>query len=161
MKRRIIPFAAAAALAAGLTFAQSPAAPSQQGAAGKAQVSRRKAAHERMMQELNLTDAQKAQSKALFQQSREKSKPYMERLRRERQELDAAVKADDTARIRDLAAKEGKTRGELTAIRSETMAKFYSSLTPEQRAKADQLHSQMRQRARQRWQERSRSMTGE
>jgi len=158
--KRTIPIAAAAALAAGLAFAQTPAAPSQQSGAAKARVNRRAAAHARMMQELNLTDAQKAQSKALFRASREKSKPYMQQLRQERQEMTAAVKAGDTARIRELAAKQGKTRGELTAIRSETMAKFYSSLTPEQRTKADQIHAQMKQRARERWEQRSRS-TGE
>jgi Spy/CpxP family protein refolding chaperone len=117
--------------------------------------------HERMMKELNLTDAQKAQAKTLFQQSREKAKPYRDQLRQTREEMAAAVKAGDNAQIRSLAAKEGKAKGELTAIRSETIAKFYATLTPEQKAKADQLHQQMRQRMRERMEQRSRSTTGE
>jgi len=156
----MIPFAAAA-LTAGLAFAQTPATTPEHGAPAKARTARRAAMHERMMKELNLTDAQKAQAKTLFQQSREKSKPYRDQLRQTREEMAAAVKAGDNAQIRSLAAKEGKARGELTAIRSETMAKFYATLTPEQKAKADQLHQQMRQRMRERMEQRSRSTTGE
>jgi len=149
MKQRMIQFATVAALAAGMAFAQAPAAPPAHEANGQAHVNRRAAARHHMMQQLNLTEAQKAQAKTLFQQAREKSKPLVEQLRQDRQAMAAAVKADDTARIRSLAAKEGKTRGELMAIRSEGMAKFYATLTPEQRAKADQLHQQMRQRRQQ------------
>src|SRR5690348_6238388 len=123
MKHRLIQFATAAALAAGMAFAQAPAAPSVAGhpATGHAHVNRRAAFRHRMMQQLNLTEAQKAQAKTLFQQAREKSKPFVEQLRQDRKEMAAAVKADDVSRIHSLAAKEGKTRGELMAVRSETM----------------------------------------
>jgi Spy/CpxP family protein refolding chaperone len=103
-----------------------------------------------MAKELNLTEKQKADAKTTFEQAREKSRPYMEQLRQDRQAMREAVKANDTERIRSLAAKEGKTRGEIAAIRAEAHAKFYSTLTPEQRTKADQLHEQTRQRMRQR-----------
>jgi Spy/CpxP family protein refolding chaperone len=153
MKQRIIPFAAAAALAAGLAFAQTPAAPPESSSSGQSHVNRRGAYHERMMQQLNLSDSQKAQAKTIFQDAREKAKPLVEQLRQDRQAMNEAVKANDTARIRSLAAKEGKTSGELTAIRSEAKAKFYSTLTSEQRTKADQLHQQAREKMRQRWQQ--------
>jgi periplasmic protein CpxP/Spy len=109
--------------------------------------------HQRMMSELNLTDAQKAQAKTIFQGEREKAKPLVEQLRQDRQAMREAVKTNDTARIHSLAAKEGKTRGELSALRSEAQAKFYATLTPEQRTKADQLHQQAREKMRQRGQQ--------
>jgi Spy/CpxP family protein refolding chaperone len=152
MKNRLLPIAATAALAAGLTFAQAPAAPPVHSNTAPRQ-QRRMAMHEKMMQELNLTATQKAEAKEIFQQARDKCKPLREQIMADRDEMHAAVKADDQARIRSLAAKEGKTRGELIAIRSEAMAKFYAKLTPEQRTKADQLHQQMKQRMRERWEQ--------
>jgi Spy/CpxP family protein refolding chaperone len=159
MKRRMIPLAAAA-LATGLIFAQTPAAPPAHPRTGQMRA-RRQAARERMMQELNLTDAQKAQAKTIFGSAREKSRPLVQQLRTDRQAMREAIKAGDSAQIRSLAAKTGKTRGELSAIRSEAMSKFYATLTPEQKAKADQLHQQHAARMRQRWEERSRSRTRE
>jgi Spy/CpxP family protein refolding chaperone len=153
MKRRFIPFAAAAALAAGLAFAQAPAASPAHPRSGRGHASRMAEFHQRMMSELNLTDAQKAQAKTIFQGEREKAKPLVEQLRQDRQAMREAVKTNDTARIHSLAAKEGKTRGELSALRSEAQAKFYATLTPEQRTKADQLHQQAREKMRQRGQQ--------
>jgi Spy/CpxP family protein refolding chaperone len=60
--------------------------------------------------------------------------------------LSAALKANDTAAIERLSAKQGQLRGQLTAARTEAMAKFYQTLTPEQKTKADQLHQHMPQR---------------
>jgi len=42
----------------------------------------------------------------------------------------------------------------LLTIRSEAQAKFYNTLTPDQRAKADQIHANMQQRFQQRMQHR-------
>jgi Spy/CpxP family protein refolding chaperone len=160
MKKRMIPLAAAA-LTTGLIFAQAPAAPPAHSGSDQARMERRAQMHQKMMQELNLTDAQKAQAKTIFQGAREKAQPLRTQLRTDREAMRAAVKANDSAQIRSLAAKEGKTRGELTAIRSEAMAKFYATLTPEQQAKADKLHQERTAKMRQRWEERSRSRTGE
>jgi Spy/CpxP family protein refolding chaperone len=147
MKRRMIPYVATAALAAGLAFANPPSAPSStQSSTGQTRANRRAEFHERMAKELNLTDQQRAEAKTVFQQAKEKSRPYMEQLRADRQAMREAVKSNDTAKIHSLAAKEGKTRGEIRAINAEAMAKFYAGLTPEQRTKADQLHQQARQR---------------
>ena len=62
----------------------------------------------------------------------------------------AAVKGNDVAQIHSLAAQQGNLRGQLLAMRSEAMAKFYATLTPEQKSKADQMHQRMRTRMRQR-----------
>jgi Spy/CpxP family protein refolding chaperone len=141
MRQHLIRFATVAALAAGMAVAQT-AAPAPVPAPGQARTAVRPRArmHQRMMQALNLTDAQKQQAKSIFQQVRQDAQPI-------RQE----VKADDTAQIQALAAKQGSLRGQMLTVRSEAMAKFYSTLTPDQRAKADQMHQQFRQHMQQRF----------
>ena len=153
MKRNVIHFVAAAAMAAGMAFAQAPATPAQP-APGKTWHARRGAFQHRMLQQLNLTDAQKEQAKALFQQARQTAQPIAQQLRQNREAMAAAVKANDQAQIQQLAAQQGNLQGQLQAIRSGAMAKFYTNLTPEQRAKADQMHERMQQRMQQRMQNR-------
>jgi Spy/CpxP family protein refolding chaperone len=134
MKRTLTIFAAAA-LAAGLMVAQTAATHKNP----------RMAARQRMEEALNLTDAQKAQAKSIFLNARQEAQPLRAQLKSDREALRVAVKANDTAQIDKLSANEGRVIGKLMAVRHEAMAKFYQSLTPEQRAKADQLHSQMKQ----------------
>ena len=148
MQCNLIRFATAAAIAAGLAFAQTPARPPQPPAehrmAGPGEF------HERMMQQLNLSETQKQEAKAIFEQARTAAKPVREELMQNREALHAAIKANDTARIHTLAAKQGDLRAKIVEIRADAMAKFYTKLTPEQRTKADQLHQEMRQRWEQR-----------
>jgi periplasmic protein CpxP/Spy len=137
MKRNWMKFAAAGTLAAGIVFAQvAPKVPAGQGTHSFA---RRAMGHQRMIQALNLTDAQKQQAKAIFQQSRQSVQPVMQQLKQNREALQAAVKANDTAKIDQLSATQGQLRGQVMAARAEAMAKVYQILTPEQRAKAEQL----------------------
>jgi len=144
MKQRLMQMAAAAVLAGGMAMAQTAApAPTPQAAAGQAQAKPRVALRRHMMQALNLTGAQKQQAKAIFQQARQDSQPVAQQLRQNREALAAAVKANDTAQIQQLATQQGTLRGQELAIRSGAMAKFYSTLTPEQRAKADQMQQRM------------------
>ena len=63
----------------------------------------------------------------------------------------AAVKADQGPEIRRLARVRGELVGKMTAVRSEAAAKFYATLTPEQRVKADQMRQQFRQRRQERF----------
>lgn len=134
MKRNWIRFAAAGALAAGLVFAQqaTTAGPHNPGV-------HHAMARQHMMHALNLTDAQKQQAKAIFQQARQINRPVMQQAKQNREALAAAVKANDTAKIEQLTAKQGKLRGEMMSARAEAMAKFYQTLTPEQRARAEQM----------------------
>jgi Spy/CpxP family protein refolding chaperone len=99
----------------------------------------------RMLQALNLTADQKQQAKTLFQQTRQNVEPIAQQAKQNREALAAAVKANDTAQIQHLAAQQGNLQGQLLAIRSASMAKFYSTLTPDQRAKADQIQQRIRQ----------------
>lgn len=129
MKRTFVLLAAVAALATGMVFAQ--------------------ASHRaRRAQALNLTDAQKAQAKTIFQQAREAAKPIRAQLKENRQALTQAAKAGKSdADLQRLATEQGRLRGQMVAIRTEAFAKFYSTLTPEQRTKADQMQQQFHQRS--------------
>ncbi len=154
MKRSFLKIAAAAALAGGMALAQTTApapAPAPQPGQAKTAIRPRMRIRQRILQALNLTDAQKQQAKSIFQQARQNAQPIRQQLKQNRQALAAAVKANDTAQIQSLSTQQGNLRGQALAIRSEAMAKFYSTLTPEQRAKADQIHQQIRERMQQRF----------
>ena len=143
MKRNLITLAAIAAFAAGMGFAQTtdPAQP-QAGAAGKPRATLR----HRMLQALDLTDAQKQQAKTIFQQARQNAQPLRQELKQNRQSLAAAAKANDTAQIHQLTTQQGNAMGRLADTRTQAMAKFYATLTPEQRAKADSIRQRTQQR---------------
>jgi Spy/CpxP family protein refolding chaperone len=145
MKTYLTRFATVAALAAGMALAQTPAPTTAAPAPGKAAVKPRASMRRRMLQALNLTADQKQQAKALFQQTRQNVEPIAQQAKQNREALAAAVKANDTAQIQHLAAQQGNLQGQLLAIRSASMAKFYSTLTPDQRAKADQIQQRIRQ----------------
>lgn len=153
MKQHFVQFATIAALAAGMAFAQTtPSAPAEPHPGHS--WARRGAMRQRMMQALNLTDAQKQQAKAIFQEARQNAQPLRDQLKQNHDALAAAVKANDTAQIQSLTAKQGTLHGQMLDIRSEAMAKFYATLTPDQKAKADQIHQQIKSRMDQRRQQR-------
>jgi Spy/CpxP family protein refolding chaperone len=104
----------------------------------------------RLAKYLNLTPAQAAQAKAGFQAARQSGQPIREQLKQLRAGIQQAIKAGDTARIDQLSAQQGSLKGQLLAIRHESFAKFYATLSPEQQAKADQLPAHMRQMRQQR-----------
>jgi Spy/CpxP family protein refolding chaperone len=104
----------------------------------------------RMLRALNLTADQKTQAQAIFQQTRQSVQPIAQQAKQNRQALADAVKANDSARIQQFATQQGNLQGQLLTLRSESMAKFYGILTPDQRAKADQMHLKMQQLRQQR-----------
>jgi len=104
----------------------------------------------RLMQALNLTPAQKQQARAIFQQAKQSAQPIRQQLQQNREAFAAAVKANDTAQIQALASQQGTLAGQVAAIRGESMAKFYSTLTPDQKTKADQIQQKIQQRLQQR-----------
>lgn len=152
MKHSFVRFATVAAMAAGLAVAQTPGAPAQP-RPGK-MWAKQGAVRGRMLRQLNLTDAQKQQARTVFQQAKQNAEPLVKQLRENREALAAAVKANDTARIHSLSAQQGHLQGQLLGIRNEAQAKFYSNLTPEQKAKADQMRSKVRERMNQRQEKR-------
>ena len=149
MKKSYLRFAAAAAIAGGMLLAaqevnSQPAQPAVQ------QQYRRGAGFARY---LNLTQAQEAQAQAEFQAVRQSAQPIRQQLKQVRAAMLQAVRANDTAKIDQLSAQEASMKGQISAMRHAAFAKIYATLTPEQRAKADQLPAhfrQMRQRRMQR-----------
>ena len=154
--KHLFKLAAAAALAAGLALSQTtpaPDQPAQPGAARRLKMGRGMLRH-RAMKALNLTDSQKQQAKAIFEQTKQNVKPIAEQLKQNREALAAAIKANNVTQIQTLAGQQGALQGQLIAARAESQAKFYALLTPEQRTKADQLHERVKQRMQQRFQKR-------
>jgi Spy/CpxP family protein refolding chaperone len=143
MKRILTIFAAVAALAAGIVFAQAPAATTQAPAP-------RAAARQRIIQALNLTDAQKTQAKTIFQQTRQQTQPVRDQLKQNRQALAAAVKANDTNQIQQLSQAQGSLLAQMVGARAQARAQLYSMLTPDQRTKADQIAARIKARLQQR-----------
>jgi Spy/CpxP family protein refolding chaperone len=148
MTKRLVKFAMAGALVAGLALAQTPqaaAGPAQAGPAGKVKAKGlRGTVRHRMMKALNLTPAQKEQAKQIFQQSKKANEPLRAQMQQNRQALAAAIKANDVGQIRQLTQVQGNLRGQMMASRSEGMAKFYGTLTPDQKAKADQIQQKVK-----------------
>jgi Spy/CpxP family protein refolding chaperone len=146
MKWQIVRLAAVGSMAAGMIFAQAQPAPSGnlnkqgEGAHGqKAWRGQHAKARQRMMAALNLTPEQKTAAKTIFGQTREASKPVRAELQKNREAMALAVKADNKAQIERLSAERGRLDAKLTAGRGEAMAKFYGTLTPAQRAKAESM----------------------
>jgi Spy/CpxP family protein refolding chaperone len=136
-----------AVVVAGLTFAyaetpSTPAPPSPHD--GHRSANRQEwmqQRFDRMSAYLNLTDAQKTQAQAILKESHESAKQFAPQLKQNRQALAEAVKANKTADIERLAGVQGRLMGKMMAIRGEAFARIYQTLTPEQRAKADQMHA--------------------
>ena len=148
MNRHLMRLSVVAALAAGMVCAQAPSTTTQPGS-GRAAVRRR------IAQALNLTDAQKQQAQAIIQQTRQTVQPLRQQSKQNRQALMAAIQAGKgDVEIHQLALTQGNLAGQLVAARAEALAKFYGTLTPEQRAKAVQMRQQVRQMIKQRIQQR-------
>ncbi len=147
MKKNFFRFAAAGTLAAGMIFAQTQPAPAPAPGNGQWQHKGGMRANRlaRMAQYLNLTDAQKAQAKTLFQQARQSAQPVQAQLKQQRQAMRDAIKNNDTAAIDRISNAEAPLLAQLIDIRTKAMASFYQTLTPEQRQKADQLPAHFRQ----------------
>lgn len=93
---------------------------------------------------LNLTAEQKTQARTIVTDARTAMQALAPQLKEQRQAVRDAVKnnADDNT-IQPLATNQGDLLARLTAIRIKAMVKFYKMLTPEQKAKADELPGQL------------------
>ena len=85
---------------------------------------------------LGLTDAQKAQAKAIFQGNKDVVKPIISNLRTERKNLQGLMHADtiDEAAIRAETAKIALMQADLNVNRAKVGAQFRAILTPAQQA---------------------------
>jgi Spy/CpxP family protein refolding chaperone len=149
---------AAAVMAIGLAFgatvsAQQPEQGDETRRAGK--TARHRGMHGdfgrggllRMGAALNLTDAQKQFARQLMADTRKQAEPVTAELRQNRLDLQTAIKANNTTAITQLGERRGVLMGQLSTLHGKAMASFYQQLTPEQRAKADELQAKFRERA--------------
>jgi Spy/CpxP family protein refolding chaperone len=91
---------------------------------------------------LRLTDAQKAQAKAIFQGNKDAVKPIFTSLRAERENFQTLVHADkiDEGAMRAELAKIAGIKADLIVDRAKAKAKFRAILTPEQLTVLKTLH---------------------
>jgi Spy/CpxP family protein refolding chaperone len=93
-----------------------------------------------MLDELQLTDAQKAQAHQIFQDNHTAAQPIETQMRDIHQQLAAAVKSGaPDSQIDQLSNQSGALAAQMTALRTKAFAKVYALLTPDQKAKADAM----------------------
>jgi Spy/CpxP family protein refolding chaperone len=144
MKNTWLRFAAAAAIAGGMLLAAQEVG-SQQAPPPAGQQQHRHNGGARMARYLNLTPAQEARARTEFQAVRQSAQPIRQQLKQVRMAMFQAVRANDAQGIDRLSAQEAGLKGQISAMRHEAFARLYSTLTPEQRAKADQIPAHIRQ----------------
>ncbi len=145
MKNTWLRFLAVPAIAGGMLLAAGPEVSTQPNPAAQQRAQRVRRRGDRIARFLNLNEAQKAQFASELQATRATARPIHRELRQVRQQLFQATRANDTAAIRQLSARQGALEGRLSEMHHDTFAKIYTQLTPEQRAKADQLPARMRE----------------
>ena len=142
MKRILIGIAAIGVLAAGFAIAQTTATPQAGAAKGKGV---RALVRKRMLKALNLTDTQTQQAKTILQSARQTAQPLAQQLKQDRAALTAAIEAGDSAKIQQLSTDMGSLRGNVLAVRSQALSKFYALLTPDQKTKAEEFRQKAQQ----------------
>ena len=98
-----------------------------------------------MVRELNLTDAQKEQVKAIMKANHASMKPVMQQLEQNKQALLTATAngAYDPAKIQALANQQAQLQAAMTVQHEALKHQIYTQvLTSEQQAKAEQLRTQ-------------------
>ena len=146
LTKRWMTLAAVGALAAGLLLAQ-PAMGRRAWGNADSSAAPGERAHRGLVfiaGYLNLTADQKTQARTIVTDARTAMQALAPLLKDQREAIREAVKnnADDNT-IQLLATRQGDLLARLAAIRIKAMAKFYKMLTPEQKAKADELPGQL------------------
>jgi protein CpxP len=99
-----------------------------------------------MAKQLNLTESQQTQIKAIMADGKTKTMPLMQQLRQNKQAQDASINgAFDEAQARIFAGKQAQIMSDLTVEKLRTKSQIYAVLTPEQRQKAQQLMQERQQ----------------
>lgn len=93
----------------------------------------------RELQQLDLSDEQKANVKSVMQDLRTQSKSIGDEMRSNKMQLRAVIKAGtwDESAAAELAAKEGDLTAQRTLLISKAMAGIYAQLTDDQRAELE------------------------
>ena len=152
----LIPALLAAALVCSALFAAaadplavSGTAVEKRAGDGPAKYEMRKERHfDRMAEILDLTPEQREQVKAIRAAEQEKIAPLREQMREEREQMRAIIEKQpfDEAAVRSLAAAQAEIRTEMFVSHARVKNQIHALLTPEQRQKAEELRSQMKER---------------
>lgn len=102
----------------------------------------------RLTGQLKLTPDQQNQARSIFADARKQAQSLAPKLRDERQAMSAAIKSDNLTQIDQIARQDAQLNSQARAIHAKAMAKFYSTLTPDQKAKFDSVRSSNRVNAR-------------
>jgi len=96
---------------------------------------------------LDLTAAQQAEAKALWQTTHQSNQNAIIQLKQAAEQAREAVKAGKSdAELQQIANSIGPLVSQIAANDLKSMSKFYATLTPDQKAKLDRLHENMRAR---------------
>lgn len=100
---------------------------------------------EHMSRELNLTDAQKQQVKAVMDSVGPTAEGLHAKLEDVHKQIGAATANGqfDETQVRGLASQQAQLEADLMVEHLRAMSKVYSILTPEQRTKAEAMHKHM------------------
>lgn len=100
----------------------------------------------RMLRHLDLSDAQRDQVFKIFHDQSPAMRERMKAMRAARGDLEklALASAFDRERARAIADTEAKAISDMEVLRAESMARVRELLTPEQRAKLDQMREHRR-----------------
>jgi protein CpxP len=116
---------------------------------GPATYDMRKERHfDRMAEALDLTPEQREQIKAIRAAEQDKVAPLKEKLQKGREQLRVAAEQQpfDEAAVRALAADQAEIRTEMIVSHARVKNQIHALLTPEQREKAEQMRSSMKER---------------
>ncbi len=102
----------------------------------------------RMFKHLELTDEQKTQAKALFSASREKTSSLREASKANRSKMRelTANGGFDEAQIVALANEQAAVEAQVTVERLRVRSQMYNLLTPEQKAKAEEMKNSFKEK---------------
>ncbi len=102
----------------------------------------------RLLQELQLTDDQRAQLKSIFANDRETVRALRRDLWEKRKALSEVTRAEpfDEGKVGSYAHEVGNAQAKLMVARARLIHKAISVLTPEQKAKLNELREERRQR---------------
>lgn len=97
---------------------------------------------------LNLTPSQQARARRAFDAAWDQGHQIMAQIQQNREQMKSLFQsstssANFNAQISRLAAQQGQLYAQMIEIRTRAMRDFYSSLTPEQKMRADALHDLM------------------
>lgn len=102
----------------------------------------------RALADLDLTEDQKSQVKAILKDEGPHVEPLVDDLLRARKELSEAVHAGefDEKAVRAAAAGQARAQAELAVARARVVSRFRAVLTPEQQDRLDALHQRFEER---------------